>query len=116
MFYVILILLHVSWMVVEYLLPQHGGIDMSIYLRCSNVLMTKQRLYDAQVGTTLEQCCGKRVAKSMWRNSLLDTSLLSLPLYHDQYHRAGEVMSTTVQEYVVLLATFYVKIATVGEP
>ena len=116
MFYVILILLHVSWMVVEYLLPQHGGIDMGINLRCSNVLMTKQRLYDTQVGSTLEQCRGKRVAESMWRDGLLDACLLSLPLYHYQYHRTGEVMSTAIQEYVVLLARFYIKMATDGEP
>ena len=52
----------------------------------------------------------------MWRDGFLDTSLLGLPLYHYQYHSTGEVMTTAVQEDIVLLATLYVKMATVGEP
>ena len=110
------LLFHVAWVVVENLFAQSGCVDMRIDFGCSNVFMTEHRLYGTQVCPTLLQRRSVTMAQGVGRNDLLVACFLSLSLDHDEYHRAGEVMTTAIEEHKVLLSGFDIKVNAVGKP
>lgn len=52
-------------MVLQYLAAQGGGVKMGVNLGSLYAFVTQQSLYHAQVCTTFEQSCGKRVAQGV---------------------------------------------------
>ena len=107
---------HVAWVVVENLFAQGGCVDMRIDFGCSNVLMTEHRLNGTQVCPTLQQRRSETMAQGVGRDGFLDDSFLSLSLDHDEYHRAGEMMTTAIEEHKVFLSGFDIKVNTVRKP
>ena len=110
------VILSIPGMVEEYLLSEGLIVEVGIDLRCSYVCMSEELLDDAEVGSAAEECCGEGVAEGVWRYRLHDSGHESLFLYHDEDHRAREVVPATVEEYIVLFAGFYLQQATVFEP
>ncbi len=110
------LLFHVARVVVENLFAQGGRVDMRIDFGCSNVFMTEHRLNGTQVCPTLQQRRSETMAQGVGRDGFLDASFLSLSLDHDEYHRAGEVMTTAIEEHKVLLSGFDIKVNAVGKP
>ena len=110
------LLFHVAWVVVENLFAQGGRVDMRIDFGCSNVFMTEHRLNGTQVCPTLQQRRSETMAQGAGRDGLLDACFLSLSLDHDEYHRAGEVMTTAIEEHKVFLSGFDIKVNAVGKP
>lgn len=110
------LLFHIAWVVIENLFAQGGRVDMRIDFGRSNVFMTEHRLNATQVCPTLQQCRSETMAQGVGRNGLLDACFFSLSLDHDEYHRAGEVMTTAIEEHKVFLSGFDIKVNTVGKP
>ena len=110
------LLFHVAWAVVENLFAQGGCVDMRIDFGCSNVLMTEHRLNGTQVCPTLQQRRSETMAQGVGRNGLLDARFLSLSLDHDEYHRAGEMMTTAIEKHKVFLSGFDIQVNTVRKP
>lgn len=110
------LLFHVAWVVVENLFAQSGRVDMRIDFGCSNVFMTEHRLNGTQVCPTLQQRRSETMAQGVGRDGLLDACFFSLSLDHDEYHRAGEVMTTAIEEHKVFLSGFDIKVNAVGKP
>jgi hypothetical protein len=52
-------------MMMQYLVAQHGAVDMRVYLGRRDALVPKHTLYDSQVGTAFEQMSGERVAEGV---------------------------------------------------
>ena len=100
----------------EYFLAQCGYVDVSIDLRCLNVLVAQHFLYCPEVGASLEQFGSKRVAQRMWRHRLGYACVVGSALYHYQYHGAREVCSSAVEEHVFVFAGFDVHEVAVVEP
>ena len=110
------LLFHVAWVVIENLFAQGGRVDMRIDFGCSNVFMTEHCLNGTQVCPTLQQRRSETMAQGVGRDGLLDACFLSLSLDHDEYHRAGEVMTTAIEEHKVFLSGFDIKVNAVGKP
>ena len=110
------LLFHVARVVVENLFAQGGCVDMRIDFGCSNVLMTEHRLNGTQVCPTLQQRRSETMAQGVGRDGFLDTRFLSLSLDHDEYHRAGEMTTTAIEEHKVFLSGFDIKVNAVGKP
>ena len=70
----------------------------------SDALVPEQCLYDAQVGTSLEQCGGEGVAQGVGRDVFLDACFCSLSLNHDENHGACEVGTPPVEKHVVFFS------------
>ena len=61
-------------MMLFYLLPEGGHVDVGVYLGCSDALMSQHSLNGAERGTTLEKGSSKGMAQGVGRDSLLDAS------------------------------------------
>lgn len=79
------------------------NIDMSIYLRRRNILVSEQLLNDAQIRTILEHVSSKRVAKRVWRDRLLYAGLGTKLLDNGKDHHARKLMATPIKESEILL-------------
>ena len=110
------LLFHVAWVVIENLFAQGGRVDMRIDFGRSNMFMTEHRLNSTQVCPTLQQRRSETMAQGVGRDGLLDTCFFSLSLDHDEYHRAGEVMTTAIEEHKVFLSGFDIKVNAVSKP
>ena len=91
-------------MVLQYFAAQVGGFEVGVDLGGAYALMAEHGLNGPQVGTALEQNRGKGVAQGVRLNGLLDARSHGLPLDHDEYHGAREVMAAPVEKHVVFLA------------
>ena len=89
---------------------------MGVDFRRADILMSQQCLDEAQVGTSLQKCCGKRVAQGMGRDGLLNAGSLGLSLDHNQDHHPCQVLPVAVQEDVVLLTGLDGHVAPVVKP
>ena len=78
--------------------------------------MAQHGLDDTQVGSAFEQGCGKAVAQGVGGDGLLDACCPCILLHHDEHHRAGEVVATTVEKHIVFLTGFDVHGIAVGIP
>lgn len=110
------LLFHVAWVVIENLFAQGGRVDMRIDFGCSNVFMTEHRLNGTQVCPTLQQRRSETMAQGVGRDGLLDACFFSLSFDHDEYHRAGEVMTTAIEKHKVFLSRLDIKVNAVGKP
>ena len=107
---------NVAGVVMEYFLAKLRGVDVGVNLGSANILVPQHSLNGPQVGTALQQGSGKTVPQSVGRYGFGDTCLHCLPLYHDKYHGACEVMTAPVQKHVVLLTGLDVEPVTVEKP
>ena len=89
---------------------------MGVDFRRTDTLMPQQCLDETQVGTTLQQCRGKRVAQGVGRDGLLDTCRCCLPLDHDEYHHTCQVLAVAVQKHIVLFTWLDGHVAAVVKP
>ena len=110
------LLFHVARVMVENLFAQGGRVDMRIDFGRSNVFMTEHRLNGTQVCPTLQQRRSETMAQGVGRDGFLDARFLSLSLDHDEYHRAGEVMTTAIEEHKVFFSGFDIKVNAVSKP
>ena len=62
-------------MVLEDFLPEMPFVKVHIYLRSADVLVSKHRLYGAQVGTALKQVRGKAMPEGVRADVLPDACL-----------------------------------------
>ncbi len=70
----------ISWMMVQYFLPQLGSVDVHVYLCRRDVLVTKHRLDSPQMSTSFQQMSGETMAKRMWADVFLNACLRSILL------------------------------------
>ena len=86
----ILYFLHsaVTGMVRDDLVTQTGTVDMGIDFGSSYALVPQHGLYHAQVGTALEQVCGKGVAKGVRADIFLYPDRQHKLFYEVEYHDA----------------------------
>ena len=61
-------------MMLFYLLPEGGHVDVGVNLGCSDALMSQHSLNGTERGTTLEKGSSKGMAQGVGRDGLLDTS------------------------------------------
>ena len=109
-------LFHIPRMMMEDFIAQGGRVDMGIDFRGAYRLMTEHGLNGTEVGTAFQKSSGKRMAERMRRDSLPDTGLLRVPLYHNKNHRPGEMTASAVQEHIIFLAGLDGHVATNGKP
>lgn len=109
-------ILHVSRMMVQYLVAQSGYVYVCVYLCSLDILVSQHLLNGTQIGTALEQGSGKGVSQGVWRHCLCYACLLGSALYHDENHGAREVGTTSVEENIFLLAWLHLHKVTVEEP
>ena len=112
----LLVVPDVTGMVLEDFLPERGGVDMGVYLGRPDAFVSQHRLNGTQVCPTLQQRRSETMAQGVGRDGLLDTCFFSLSLDHDEYHRAGEVMTTAIEEHKVFLSGFDIKVNAVSKP
>lgn len=87
-------LVDITWMTEQYLFAQMGCVHVHVYLRRGKALVSEHVLYGTQIGTSLEQMCGKTVAEGVGRNLLLYAGLGGIPLYEHEERDAGQCLST----------------------
>ena len=103
-------------MVAQHFLAYFSFVKVCVDFRCRDILMTKKRLYHAQVGAAFEQSGGKGVAQGVRADSLGDACFNGLPLYHDENHGACQLTSTAVEENEVAASWLYLHKVAVDEP
>ena len=79
-------------------------VQMRVNFCGRDAFMTQHLLHGAQVGASLHQVRGKRMAEGVRTDLLFNTGILGPLLDQHEHHFAREVAAATVQEDIVLLA------------
>ena len=91
-------------MMLFYLLPEGGHVDVGVYLGCSDALVTQHSLDGTERGSTLEKGSSKGMTQGVGGDGLLDASHCSLLFYHYENHGASEVCTPAVEKHIILFA------------
>ena len=103
-------------MMFENLFSERLVVEVRVYLRGADVGMSEEHLDDTEIGAAFEHGRCEGVAEGVGRDGLLDARCDGLPLDHDEDHGTREVMAPSVEEHVILLAGFDLKLLPVLEP
>ena len=79
---------------------------MRINLRGGDAFVTEHLLHGAEVGAAFDEVRSEGVAESVRTHCFLDARVFHPLLDEHEYHLAGEVRTSAVQEDVILLALF----------
>ena len=88
----------VARVVQKHFLSQGSHIDMGVYLCGTDMFVSKHALYGSQVGSSLEQRGGKRVAEGMGTDGFVDAILLGEFFHDKENHLACEACASAVEE------------------
>ena len=86
-------------------LTQMSGVDMGVDLGGGNGFVTKHRLDGTQIGTSFKQRGGKRMAKGVRGNGLLNPCFLHEVFNHQENHHPckGFLATMTDKDKVLIL-------------
>ena len=105
----------VARMMLKNLLSETGAVDVSIYLRCSDVLMSEHCLYGSEVCSPFKEVCGEGVAESVGADCLFQANQFCEFFDYMEDHDAGDVFPEAADEDEVFVAWLYKSLDTLGE-
>lgn len=110
------VILDVAGMVLDDFAAQHGAVDMRVDFGGGDALVPQHALDGPQVGASLEQVGGKRVAEGVGADGFPDTRAPGQLLDEVEYHDAPDAVAPAGEKHVILEPRFQPPVAAVGQP
>ena len=89
-------------------------VKVGVYFRCGNGLVPQHFLYSPEVGSALDQMCGKGVPEGMGTHFLINSCDFQKLLNNDEHHNPAQPAAPAVQEENILVTFSGLKTEALG--